>query len=627
MNRIEHDLYYDFETFWTAGYSLRATPTILYVRDEQFEAHCAAFRSRTLFGDDKTIYVPQGDLTRFIHELPWDSINAIAHNNYFDALILWERYNRRPGRYSCTLSMARALFPHFKNRDLDSLSSALGGRGKADVDLAKITRGKRTEDLTAEDHELLEIYTIQDVDELAFVYQKMVGAFPEDELELISQTLRWGCLPTLQVDRTRMKAALDAESEERNAKIKASGTTKTTLGSNPKFADYLKGLGIEPPMKPKKKQGEVVLDDKDRPVLTYAFSKDDAGFQKMQADNPEHADLFTGRIACKSLGNIRRMERFLELSKKTNTTPMPLNYFGAHTGRWSGSDKLNVQNLTRGSEMRKSLIAPPGYQILVVDLSQIELRMNFWFCDAQNWLDIIRKSDEDPNANPDVYKVSAAKHYGVDPLSITEEQRFFGKVMELGLGYRMGAKTFRNRCATDSWNPLFLSENEAFEAVNGYRASHPEIPLMWDRLDNMLYLMMCGGEDEIKGVRFMKDCVMLPNNMPLMYDDLKYVEEKGSIMYNGGQYYKFMHGGTFLENIIQAISRIKMGEIMLEVERDRGDEIFSVSTTHDEGLWLVKEDIAEEAYQYVLSVMRKSPSWAPDCPMNAEGGYAREYSK
>jgi DNA polymerase len=99
------------------------------------------------------------------------------------------------------------------------------------------------------------------------------------------------------------------------------------------------------------------------------------------------------------------------------------------------------------------------------------------------------------------------------------------------------------------------------------------------------------------------------------------------LMYNGGQYYKFMHGGTFLENIIQAISRIHMGECMLKVERERGDEIFSVSTTHDEGLWLVKDAIAEEAYAYTLGVMRTPPVWAPDCPMNAEGGYAREYSK
>jgi DNA polymerase len=277
--------------------------------------------------------------------------------------------------------------------------------------------------------------------------------------------------------------------------------------------------------------------------------------------------------------------------------------------------------------MRKSLVAPPGYKILVVDLSQIELRMNFWFCDELDWLDVIRKCDADPENNPDVYKVSAGNHYNIDPMMIDAGQRFFGKTMELGLGYRMGAPKFRVRCATDKWNPLFLSREDAYEAVQGYRASHPNVPVMWRTLDNTLAMMANNYRTDIKGIEFHPTHVRLPNGMNLEYPNLGYVSEKDSLMYDKGKYYGFIHGGSFLENLIQAISRIFMGECMLQVERERGDEIFSVSTTHDEGIWLVKDSIAEEAYNYVHKIMCTPPKWAPTCPMNAEGGFAREYSK
>jgi DNA polymerase I-like protein with 3'-5' exonuclease and polymerase domains len=80
-----------------------------------------------------------------------------------------------------------------------------------------------------------------------------------------------------------------------------------------------------------------------------------------------------------------------------------LNFAGAHTFRWSGGDKMNWQNFTRGSELRKCIVAPKGYVLVVADLSQIEARM--LNCLAEQW-DVARAFEKG-----DPYSVLASKFF------------------------------------------------------------------------------------------------------------------------------------------------------------------------------------------------------------------------
>jgi DNA polymerase I-like protein with 3'-5' exonuclease and polymerase domains len=76
--------------------------------------------------------------------------------------------------------------------------------------------------------------------------------------------------------------------------------------------------------------------------------------------------------------------------------PVPLNYYGAHTGRWSASkgSGLNLQNLKRGSFLRKSIMAPDGYTLVVCDLSQIEPRVLAWLADYEALLNIFSSGQD-----------------------------------------------------------------------------------------------------------------------------------------------------------------------------------------------------------------------------------------
>ena len=114
-------------------------------------------------------------------------------------------------------------------------------------------------------------------------------AIPEDELQLIDLTIKWGARPVLHVDLPRAEKALKAAIQARNSKIAASGTILDVLSSQPKFTKYLETLGIEVPLK-----------DNGKGKMIPALGKDDIGFRQMMADYPEHSKLFKGRMAAKS---------------------------------------------------------------------------------------------------------------------------------------------------------------------------------------------------------------------------------------------------------------------------------------------------------------------------------------
>lgn len=584
----------DFETFYEYGYELSRMHTLEYVRDERFKAHGAAVK----IDDQETKWVPGSDMQSFLDGLPED-VTLVCHNTYFDGLILFTHYQYIPALYADTLSMSRGLLPHAPEHSLDYLCELLG-IGKKIPEVLGLTKGLR--DLPAELEKALAAYAKHDVELTYKLYLRLRDAIPEGELKLIDLTLRWGCRPILHVDLPRAKAALDAAVTEREAAIAASGTSLEVLSSQSKFAALLESLGIEIPMKPNSK-GKMIP----------ALAKDDLGFRALQANYPEQKTLFAGRLAAKSTIDVTRIKRVIEIGSR-GTLPMPLKYYGAHTGRWSGADGLNPQNFPRGSELRRSLIAPPGYVILVADQKQIELRLNLWFCGEENWLQVLR-------AGNDVYTASAANYFKIPYETVTEAQRFFGKTMELGLGYKMGWKKFRD---TSLLKGIYLTDEEAYAAVQSYRFAHIQINRKWHDLDNQLPLMSDDPHyrDVDTPVEYLHERILLPNNMSIDYSNLSHTGDHWT--YGYGAKTKFIYGGKMLENIIQALGRIVLSEHILEIE---ASGITTVSSTHDEPIMVVRESEVEAAAAEVRRIMTKPPAWAPDLPVDVDISWAKEYSK
>ena len=112
---------------------------------------------------------------------------------------------------------------------------------------------------------------------------------------------------------------------------------KEELMSNPKFAEILRKCGVEPPMKISPTTG------KD----TYAFSKTDEEFKALlEHENVNVQAVVAARLGMRSTIEETRTERFIEIGQR-GLLPIPLRYYAAHTGRWGGDDKVNMQNLPR----------------------------------------------------------------------------------------------------------------------------------------------------------------------------------------------------------------------------------------------------------------------------------------
>lgn len=74
------------------------------------------------------------------------------------------------------------------------------------------------------------------------------------------------------------------------------------------------------------------------------MGKNDLGFQKLIAENPQHQAIWEARLEAKSTIAEKRTERFIKHAEVNGgRMPVPLNYYGAHTGRFSGRDKINFK--------------------------------------------------------------------------------------------------------------------------------------------------------------------------------------------------------------------------------------------------------------------------------------------
>ena len=595
----------DFETYFDTDYTLKKLTTLDYVRDPRFKAHGVAAK----INHEPGFWVTHTDLPAFFRSVNWGETFFVAHNTYFDGLVCTQRYNvpHRQVTWSDTLSIARAVIPTDIHHDLDTLGKLFKVGGKIQGVLDKI---KGIRDLTPELEAETADYAINDVEKCYRVFQYLYRMLPQDEHDLLHITLRMAVEPVLELDLPLIQEALDEAITEQRDTIARCNYPKSELTSNPKFAKILESLDIPVPKKISLTTGKE----------TFALSKNDLGFKALWAQHPEHVDLFNARLAAKSSIGVSRAERFRTIATTGDgKMPMPLKYCGAHTFRWSGQDAINVQNLVRGGKLRRSIRAPKGYVIVVVDSSQIEMRVNAWFCGQQSLLSVFHRG-EDP------YAATATDHFGYPVEKKTHpDERQFGKLLSLALGFGMGPPKFRTQAALGFMGcpPVFLTDNEAYATVHHWRNKNRAIKEMWDTLQKQLQTMLSPScDDAYKCVTFRHNRVEMPNGMNLLYPGLRATED--GFLYNYKKRKK-IYGGLFLENLVQSIARIAVGEQILRIEREL--VVPTVGTTHDEGLFLAPESEADAYTNAAIDIMSQSPIWAPDLPLAAEGGWAHEYSK
>ena len=617
----------DFETYYSKEYSLskKEYNTSSYIRSPLFKAQCVGIKD----GIKKTVWYEHKDIAHALKKHSVASRPLMCHNTQFDGFILSHHYGVVPPFYLDTLCMARGLHGTLGRNDLDTVSRLYGRGGKVKPAALKKVKGIR--DLPPDLLEQLAEYMCGDTDECYEIGKMQLEVYPHDELLLIDWTIRAFCDPVLRIDGNLVQEELDDEISGKAAKQRAASVGADVLQSSDKFAAALESLGVDPPMK-LNKDGELI----------YAFAKNDLAFQDLlDHENDSVVALVEARLATKSTQGETRARRMLELVGRP--VPVAYNYCGAHTSRWSGGNKLNFQNfprqafnkdgsldLTTGC-LRRSVVAPPGHVLVVCDSAQIEARVNAWLSDQLDVLEVFATGG-------DIYKRMASQIYGVPIEEVTKDQRFIGKIAVLGLGYGMGWKKFQATLAMGTMGPaVFISDAEAQRIVRMYRKAASKIKEMWERSEIILGKMIMREEGTYKCLEWDHETIWLPNGLGLHYYALNAQfngEKYTNFQYRERGKYKKIYGGLAVENKVQALSRVIIGDQLLRTKSEleklplkRTQHARVVMTTHDELVSCVPKAAAKDTLAMMIETMRTPPRWCKDIPLNAEGGFDVCYSK
>ena len=602
MNTNLTKIYLDFETFYDTHYSLTKMSTAQYINHEDFAVWGVGIKVE----DGETEWYNEDDTPAILEQIDWDTTALVCHNTLFDAFVLTQHFGYRPAYYYDTAAMSRGLYPNMSARLKDCCvrefpSDPTKRKGE------ELVNAKGVRVLDPELDAQIGGYCIQDVDLTYDLFQSYIKEYPTSELDLIDTTVRMFVEPKLLLDRAMLLAYKEEMAVRAAEAIDASGVTREVLASQQKFAAHLESLDITIPTKKSPTTGKQIP----------AFGKNDPAYIQMCNMYPEHRALWDAREVVKSRIDETRAQRFIDSCNPDGTFGVPLRYYAAHTGRFGGSDKINLQNLPRGSKLRTAIRAPEGQRLFIADLSNIEARMLAWLAKEADLLDAFAQGR-------DVYCEFASQIYGRTITKDNTLERYVGKTAILGLGYGMGHQKFQDTLKSGSPS-VDVSDSTAAQIVTQYRTMYPNIPMLWARGKELLFNM---GAQENYGSKYgpltiARNRLVLPNEMSLNYPELQYIG--GEFLYNTSKGKIRTYGPRLVENIIQALARIVITDQMLEIQAMPQCDV--VMQVHDEIIAIGSEVNADVTMDRILQIMKTAPSWCQDLPLDAEGGFSQLYDK
>ena len=613
----------DFETYYDVGFSLSGLTTEEYIKDPRFQVIGVAIK----INDEVTRWVTgtHNAIKQELDQINWKETILLCHNTQFDGGILSFTFNIIPHIYLDTLSMARAIHGVDAGGSLAALVERyeLGAKGTEVVD----AKGKRLEDFGIDDLRRYGEYCINDVELTYKLWNVLSKDFPTNELKLIDLTLRMYTEPVLQVDDALLLERLSEVQAEKQhllqglmskLQCQTEEEVRAKLASNKQFAEILQELGVIVPMKTSPATGNP----------TFALAKNDEGFIALT----EHEDSFiqelcSVRLGTKSTIEESRIERFIGIGKRNKgMLPIPLKYYGAHTGRWAGSDKVNFQNLPSRDKKKKALknavVAPEGYRVINCDSSQIEARVLVWLA-GQN--DVVKWYEE----GRDVYSEFASKVYDRPITKKDATERFVGKTCTLGLGYGTGWSKLQHTLKTSPPGAV-LSDDECQRLVRVYRDVNNKVIDLWCESDEALR-NMSAWKDNMKpyylgnheALLVAERGIKLPNGLYIQYPGLTWdtSEAKSKYIYKSRRGFISIWGGSVVENVVQALARIIVGEQMLKIH----EKYRPALTVHDAVVCVVPEAEIDEAMRFIIDIMSTPPEWAKGLPVACEAHHGASY--
>jgi DNA polymerase len=231
----------------------------------------------------------------------------------------------------------------------------------------------------------------------------------------------------------------------------------------------------------------------------------------------------------------------------------------------------------------------------------------------------------------DVYSLFATKIYNRPISKADPVERFVGKTCILGLGYGTGALKLQHTLKTSPPGAI-VSEEEAKTYVDTYREANDKIIELWREGDKVIKDLANWGDGikpyyygEHKCLKVTKEGITLPNGLMIRYPDLKLntEESKSRYEYKSRKGPVSLWGGSLVENVVQALARIVVGEQMLQI-----NQRYRVAlTVHDAAVCVVPAEELDEALAYIVERMSEAPNWAKGLPVACEAKHGESYGE
>lgn len=650
---------YDWETYYATkqSYGIKELGMWRYLHDDRFDPYLIAVSD----GEDSWAGPP----SRF-NFAAVEGQTLVSHNKHFDSMVTAAAEEKgmiprvQPAEWHCTANMSSYLC---NRRSLaDACSHLLG------VTLSKEVRdyanGKHADDMIADGKwpDMLG-YGRSDAFNCRELFIKHGHRWPEHERRLSELTIKQGSRG-IQIDVDLLKKYI----------VLATDALRIAEEQLPWIAEG------RPPTSPK--------------AIAELCHKQGIPCPPVKSRDGEEAFIAWEKAYChrhpwiEHVANWRSINKFLDSLQTICTRLDPsgvlsfsLKYFGAHTGRWSGDARINMQNfrkeplflddrrwlisditrlkeiqnsqtlpayVTEVLDIRKLFIARPGKKLIISDLSQIEPRVLAWLVGDQTMLDMMRKGQSP-------YEAHARATMGFVGGNMKKEDKdgyALAKARVLGLGYGCGWEKFIVvamamaglditvndpefvQACNDEGLPCFDGDGKpkmvsgygytSRKIVNEYRASNPKIVGLWRTLD-MAFKESVGGDFEMtlpSGRVMTYPQVMRQTRSVPRRDGKPGFERK--IVYTAmiGDRRFPMYGGLLVENLVQAASRDVFGSQLLTLDATPGLDV--LFTVHDEA---INEAEPEMTVRDVENIMSQTPPWLEGCPIAAEGCEAAHYKK
>ena len=677
----------DFETYWDSKtYTLSKMGPIEYVRNEKFTPQLCAFTlSNGSCCVDCSVVEHERLRTTFenldTHDVAW-----CGHNMHgFDSLILSEFFDFHPQKIYDTIAMMRWTGLSRVCRESHAVLTEFLGNGNKAAGTVVSDHKQWPDDFTPEERAFFIQYCKDDAGQCYQNAQDMLPYMTPDALRFMSITARMATEPSFVLDEDLLLeylSDLDAAADKARQELMSMFSFQTNadmlaaLRSADKFADMLRSLGVEPPLKEsaaktktKREKLQLAADagrpgaaeelENMQPVMTYAFSKTDVDFVLMQDHpDPRVALLVRTRLQLNSSIDRSRAETLLKFARMHKPLPIMLGAWLAHTGRYSAgasadagtkTDKLQFQNLSKRDpskrKLRQAIKVPKGKVVVACDSSQIEARGLAFVANEVGLLTQFREG-RDP------YSELAETIFGVPWQDIKAGAKSGDKTMKmyrntgktgiLSCGYGVGSAKYSNtllRQGIHLHEDLDRHHELARYAHGIYRAAHPNIVAFWKTAENVLEAMLRGESGTFGGPNndiytfgimpvgprtdLCVPSVRFPSGYILRYPGLRAERNdrgKWQFVYDtykgASKIPTHIYGGAFTNNLVQGLSFVDV--IMYQGCRMDEAGIKLACNIHDAWASVVPEEQGEYVKQQMLQYMSIVPPALNGLPVACE---------